>query len=146
MPLRQVSGHATQNGRSNEVLVAAGLAANKPVKEAVLKTCQQGGSEAASGEKRMGCGLSYGTGSTFSKRSQWAANGAQGGSSGGGTGLGKREALEDRTFAVYKNFSAIAIGTHQYSSIVYLFVCQARLAVDDFEKLGQESNESVEAP
>ena len=75
----------------------------------------------------------------FSKRSQWAANGAQGGSSGGGTGLGKREALEDRTFAVYKNFSAIAIGTHQYSSIVYLFVCQARLAVDDFEKLGRRA-------
>lgn len=45
------------------------------------------------------------------------------------------EVLDLRTFTVYEDFCAISVRSHQYGLIVYLFVRQAGLAVDDFQKL-----------
>ena len=41
-----------------------------------------------------------------------------------------------RTFAVYEDLCAISVRPHQYCLIVYLFLCQAGLQVDDFQQLG----------
>lgn len=41
-----------------------------------------------------------------------------------------------RTFAVYEDLCAISVRPHQYSLIVYLFLCQAWFEVDDFQELG----------
>jgi hypothetical protein len=40
-----------------------------------------------------------------------------------------------RTFAVYEDLCAISVRPHQYCLIVYLFLCQARLRVDNFQEL-----------
>lgn len=56
----------------------------------------------------------------------------------GGDRLRERRKEVLRTFTVYKDLGAIAVGTHQYSGIVYLLVCQAGLAIDDFKELERQ--------
>lgn len=41
-----------------------------------------------------------------------------------------------RTFAVYQDLCSISVRPHQYGLIVYLFLSQAGLQVDDFQELG----------
>lgn len=43
--------------------------------------------------------------------------------------------MELHTFTVYEDFCAISVRSHQYCLIVYLLVCQARFAIDDFQEL-----------
>jgi hypothetical protein len=40
-----------------------------------------------------------------------------------------------RTFAVYEDLCSVSICPHQYCLVVYLFLRQACLGVDDFEEL-----------
>lgn len=40
-----------------------------------------------------------------------------------------------RTFAVYEDLCSVSVCPHQYGLVIYLFLRQACLGVDDFEEL-----------
>lgn len=58
MPLRKSPSNTTVDGSSRQVLMAAGLAADEAVEKAIIETSEEGGSEAASGKKGVGCSFS----------------------------------------------------------------------------------------
>jgi hypothetical protein len=50
------------------------------------------------------------------------------------TAAGKEGVRRSFSFTVYKDLSAISVRAHQYGIIVYLFLCQTGLAVDDLQE------------
>lgn len=57
---------------------------------------------------------------------------------------GREEALGLRTFTVYEDLGAIAVRAHEYGLIVYLFIRQAGLAVDNLQELYRRVSQQVQ--
>lgn len=78
MPLGKLAGNTTEDRGSDQVQMPTWTTAHEPIQKTVLKTGEQGRSEAAAGEKRMRGGFSYGTqglhsvkGRTGQRRRRW---------------------------------------------------------------------------
>lgn len=75
MPLRQLLRHTTEDAWLNQILMAAGRAANESVEQTVVESCEQRRREAATGQQSVRLGFSYKapTGSTLA----WVALGGK---------------------------------------------------------------------
>lgn len=81
MPLGKFASNTSEDRGSDQVQMSAGPAAYEPVQKTILKTGEEGRSEAAAGEERMRGGFSYGTrgllsakGRTGQQRRSWGNN------------------------------------------------------------------------
>lgn len=78
MPLGKLAGDTTEDRGSDQVQMSAGPATHESVQETILKTGEEGRSEAAAGEERMRGGFSYGTQGLLSAKVALGSKGADG--------------------------------------------------------------------
>lgn len=125
MPLSQPPSNAAPDGRLHQILMRRGTTPNKPIQQTILEASQKARGKAVTGQKRVGLRFSYRT-QHKELLSKVVAMGKEG---------GRCFRRYRHTFTVYENLCMVTVRSHQYCFVVYLFLGQARLAIDDFQEL-----------